>query len=161
MSSFWCTSAPILGLLTIALGSCSAHGERAVARIEIADDLDARLAKFAPVVIETDLSELSDVDRQVLDELIAASVLMGEIFLRQAWHGNAAMLASLKGLDHPQRDSAITYFQMMVGPWDRLDETNFLGGGARPEGAGYYPPTMESAEFVRWVAEHPQQNAGG
>jgi len=164
MSSSWCASASVAGLLVSALTSCAASlGSQAelvteketVMQIEIAPDLDQRLARFAPVVIETDLSELSAVDRQVLDELIAASKLMGEIFLRQAWRQNPALLERLQELDHPQREQAITYFKMMVGPWDRLDEINFLGDAARPEGAGFYPADLESSELAAWVARYP------
>lgn len=163
MCSSWCASASIAGILVSALGCAAPSGPKSEVVIEpevdmdiqIAPDLDQRLARFAPVVIETDLSGLSAVDRQVLDELIAASKLMGEIFLRQAWTQNPVVLEQLQALHDPQREEALTYFRMMVGPWDRLDETNFLGDEARPEGAGFYPADLESAELAAWVARYP------
>ena len=107
----------IVGLLVSTMSSCTeTSGSESEVKIEIAADLDQRLAKFAPVKIGADLSDLSATDRQVLEELIAASKLMGEIFLRQAWHQNPAILDRLQKLEHPQREQALSYFRLLVGP---------------------------------------------
>jgi hypothetical protein len=127
-----------------------------LADMDIAADIDARLARFAPVEIRADLGDLSEQDRQVLAELIAASRPMGEIFLRQAGHQNVALRQALRDAVGPMAAAARRYFRVMAGPWDRLDESNFLGaGGERPEGAGFYPQDMSREEFRDWLEDRP------
>jgi hypothetical protein len=56
--------------------------------MQIAPDVEQRLAKFSPTPLEADLSSLSAEDRKVLDLLVQAARQMDEIFLRQVWVGN-------------------------------------------------------------------------
>ena len=150
----------LTGLITLGLAlACASRNrlERHPDQMGIADDVAERLERFAPVVITTELSELSVGERAVLDELISASRSMNEIFLRQAWGGNVAMRQELEAQRGPNAANASTLFRVMVGPWDRLDETSFIGDHERPEGAGYYPEGMTKEELDAWVALHPDQ----
>ena len=122
----------------------------------IRPDVKARLEQFAPVRIEADLSGLTPEDRKVLDKLIEASRLIGEIFLRQAWAENPALKQQLAAGEDPVRKHARTYFDVMAGPWDRIDSQPFIGSLPRPDGAGFYPPDMTKQEADAWIAAHPE-----
>jgi len=125
----------------------------------IRDDIGERLAKYTPTPIEADLSGLSEADRKVLDKLIGASRKMSEIFLRQAWSANPELRQALMlGSDERSR-KALAFFDINVGPWDRIDETPFVGDLHRPDGAGFYPTDMKKDEFEAWLAGHPGDDA--
>ena len=125
----------------------------------IAGDVAERLERFEPVEILVNRDELSETEEKVLAELVAASRLMGEIFRRQAWAGNPKMRARLLVSGDANAATALQLFDVMVGPWDRLNEEPFIGSMERPEGAGYYPNDMTSEEFKSWVDAHPEQKA--
>ncbi len=134
-----------IGLVTLAgLGACGTLG------IGGMNDIDARLAKFAPVRIQADLSDLPASEREALDHLVAAAKLMEPIFLRQAWHENPRHAETLDG---PARE----LFFIHAGIWDRIDEEPFVGSTPRPEVAGFYPADLTREEFDAYVAAHPEQ----
>lgn len=135
-------------------------GDEGPGEMVMADDLDQRLAQYAPTELAADLSSLSEEDRAVLRELVAAARYMDEIFLRQAWRGNPELRDRLALYDGPQAEAARTYFDLNFGPWDRLaGHEPFLGEKPHPEGAGYYPEEMTREDFERWIAEHPEDEA--
>lgn len=124
--------------------------------MEIAPDVEARLAQLAPTPVEADLSALSAEDRQVLDLLIQAAQLMDEIFLRQVWVGNPALRDRLQGLEGEDAEAAWEYYKVNFGPWDRLAAFEpFIGQMPHPDGAGYYPTDMSEAELEAWLEAHP------
>ncbi len=124
--------------------------------LRIVPDIDKRIAQFAPTPMKPDISALSAEDRQVLAKLVEAAKYMNEIFLRQAWTGNPEMRQSLAKLQGTDAEAARLYFDINVGPWDRLDERKpFLGDKPHPPGAGYYPEGMTKEEFEAWIAKHP------
>ena len=128
-----------------------------VIEMEIAPDVEERLAQFVPTRLEADLSSLSDRDRRVLDTLVQAAQLMDEIFLRQVWTGNPAFRDRLQGLEGPGAEAAWEYYEINFGPWDRLAAFEpFIGDTPHPPGAGYYPPDLTAAELEAWLAAHPK-----
>ncbi|HYG62755.1 MAG TPA: hypothetical protein VEL74_09260 [Thermoanaerobaculia bacterium] len=123
---------------------------------KIVPDIASRVAKFAPIPLQADLSALSASDRQVLDLLIQASHYMDDIFLRQAWAGNPEMQREIAGWQGENAEAAREYFRINFGPWDRLAESEpFIGDLKHPEGAGYYPEDMTKEEFEAWIAKNP------
>jgi len=81
---------------------------------------------------------------------------MNDIFVRQAWTGNPDLRRQLDASSAPPAADALAYFDVNVGPWDRLDEAPFVGTMHRPETAGYYPDDMTKEEFEAWIAAHPE-----
>jgi hypothetical protein len=129
---------------------------RGAREMEIASDIDERVAQFVPTPLTADLSALSPKDRRVLDTLVQAAQLMDEIFLRQVWTGNPALRDRLQGLEGPDAEAAWQYYEINFGPWDRLAAFEpFIGHTPHPEGAGYYPADMTAEEFEAWLEEHP------
>jgi hypothetical protein len=159
----------ILALIAAGCGGAGQEGDRSdtagasaefpvvagVKTAQVRSDVVSRLAKFAPTPIEADLSTLSDSQRQVLDKLIEASRLMGETFQRQAWAANPELRRHLMGASDKHSQATLAYFDIHVGPWDRLDDEPFVGDLARPEGAGYYPADLSKAEFEGWLEQNP------
>lgn len=142
------------GFLLLALAACS-KGDKL--DLTVLEDIDQRLAKYAEVEITADISFLPENEKQALHKLIQASKYMDEIFLRQVSEQNPDLLAALEKRGAGVR-SALAYFKINFGPWDRLDENHpFIGSTPKPEGAGYYPPDMTKEEFDAYVEAHPDE----
>jgi hypothetical protein len=124
--------------------------------LRVVPDIDKRVAQFSPTPLHADLTALEGEDRKVLVKLVEASHLMNEVFLRQAWAGNAELRAQLKSSHEPHAVGARQYFAINFGPWDRLAERQpFIGDTPRPPGAGYYPEDLTKEAFEDWIAKHP------
>jgi len=103
-----------------------------------AEEIQRRVAQFAPVRLTFDESLLDANQRRVMKKLVEASDILDEIFRTQVWAGNPALAEALAVAEGAGMDAARTYFQIMYGPWDRLEEeTPFLNVEGKPEGAGY------------------------
>ena len=148
----------------LALAGCSSHDADAdlaappLADGITADDLGERLAQFAPVAIDADVSTLAPWERAVLARLIEASDIMHELFMLQVSPNNLAWRNALAaGADTREGQAARDYFNVMAGPWDRLAENEpFLDVGPKPAGAGYYPSDITSEEIDEWLRLHPE-----
>jgi hypothetical protein len=159
------TAVPAALATLLAVASCAPAPQEDEAALEaepegniaIAPDVEERLARFSPTEISADLSALSDEDRQVLALIVDASRDLDPIFLRQAWQGNPDLAARLAGWTEGKRGAAHDYFEVNFGPWDRLEDMEpFLGDVQHPEGAGYYPEDMTTAEMDAWLEAHPE-----
>jgi peptidase M49-like protein len=132
----------------------------ASAKLAVVPDIAARVAQMPRTVIDYDRSLLNENERQVVAKLIEASKFIDEIFWRQASQSNPELRTHLQA----QGGAGYDYFLINRGRWDRLKENEpfiepFAAAGARPPGAGFYPPDMTKEEFERYVAAHPDQKA--
>jgi len=150
----------LLSILSVALLACDVatvpEAELESAQpLHVVDDIELRLAQFVPTDLTADISHLSENDRQVLADLVAAATIMDEIFLRQVWVGNPEMRQRLAS----EADAATQeYFRVNFGPWDRIAELEpFIGDMPHPDGAGYYPVDMSRDELSAWIEAHPDQ----
>ncbi|KAA3619320.1 MAG: hypothetical protein DWQ05_00965 [Calditrichaeota bacterium] len=145
-------------ILIIALVGCTKQDSF---ELKIAPDIESRLAKFAAVDISTDITFLPENEQKALLKIIEASHFMQEIFLRQVWQGNPELLAKLQKASGTKYKSALAYFKIMAGPWDRLQaEEPFIGEMEKPHGAGYYPTDITKKEFESFVASlSPEEGA--
>src|SRR5436190_13609435 len=83
--------------------------------------LSAKIRRFAPTDVTTDLAQLSDNDRKALDKIIAAAKLLDPLFMRQVWSGNEALQKKLEADTSPEGRERLHYFMINKGPWSRLD----------------------------------------
>ena len=119
--------------------------------------LEARVAQFAPATIDFDDTALEAWEKQVLVRLVEASDIMHELFTIQVSPMNPEWRKRLEKQRGAGRDAALAYFDIMIGPWDRLDhDAPFLDVGPKPEGAGYYPTDLTREEFETWLRSHPE-----
>ena len=102
-----------------------------------------RLAAYAPVRLEADLSTLDLGQIEVLNLLIQAANVMDELFWLQAYGPSESFLAGIADAD------ARAFAKMNYGPWDRLNgDAPFLPGySQKPLGARFYPEDMTREEF--------------
>lgn len=121
--------------------------------------LASKVAQFEPVVLEADLSSLSESERATLTALIEAARLMDPIYDRQVWaeypdHEARLIDAAEQGGELEQL--RLTYFRMMRGPWDRQDHFSpFAINIPHPPGAGFYPPGLTVDEFKAYLEQNP------
>ncbi len=106
------------------------------------------LAKYTDFTLTTDVSTLTDAQKQMIPLLIDAAKAMDQGFWMQAYPGDREEL--LGGLDADTRRFA----EINYGPWDRLDgNAPFVEGvGPKPAGANFYPADM-SKEDLEAAAE--------
>jgi len=106
----------------------------------------SRFDIYAEVGLTTDLSHLSDNQRQMIGLLIDAAKITDDIFWQQVWGDKDALLDSIED-DKMRRFAYYNY-----GPWDRLaaDQPFIESYGPRPPGARFYPEDMSKEEFEAW-----------
>lgn len=111
---------------------------------------EERLDIYQSVELEADLSHLTDKQRKIVTLLIDASVIMDDLFWRQAYPGNREQfMARIK-------DPVVRAFAgLNYGPWDRLNnEKPFIQGyGEKPLGANFYPADMTRDEFTAFASD--------
>ena len=107
-------------------------------------ELQQKVDEFAEFTLTTDLSVLSEKERQLIPVLIEIADVMDELYWEQYF--GAENRASLDTLNDPAMKA---YAQIMYGAWDRLDEEKpFIPGyGERPAGCNFYPVDMTAEEF--------------
>jgi len=133
----------------------------AAAATETIDQLAATRAHMARIDMRPDISYLDAEEKRVINLLIEASQLMTEIYLVQNAEDNPATrraVAAQGGKDGPL---LLDMFDLMAGPWDRLnDNAIFWGSQPHPAGGGFYPVGMTQQELDAYIAVHPDQKEG-
>ncbi|APX99549.1 dipeptidyl-peptidase 3 family protein [Lacinutrix venerupis] len=106
-------------------------------------EMQTNLDKYVNVKLTTDLSVLSDKERQMLPILISAANKMNDLFWYEAYGDCDALLADIKDEDTKK------YVKINYGPWDRLANNKpFVEGiGEKPKGANFYPADITKEEF--------------
>ncbi|NVJ49646.1 MAG: Zn-dependent hydrolase [Gammaproteobacteria bacterium] len=101
---------------------------------------------YAEFTLTSDLSHLSDKQKQMVAKLIDASTVMDKLFWQQAYGDKAHLLNSIAD-PKARRFADINY-----GPWDRLDgDKPFLSTiEEKPLGAAFYPADMTKDEYEQW-----------
>ncbi|MCO6487680.1 MAG: hypothetical protein J5I98_04640 [Phaeodactylibacter sp.] len=137
-----------LALSLTFIASCAGEsGQETTGQASPADslivDIDQRLAKYVPVRLTTDLSQLSGKQKQLIPVLIEAGKIMDELFWYEAYGHKDSLMEALTN-EKLERFVAINY-----GPWDRLagNEPFIYGTGPKPAGANFYPVDMTKEEF--------------
>ena len=109
----------------------------------------SRFDIYTEVGLTTDLSHLSDNQKQMIGLLIDAAKITDDIFWQQVWGDKDELLNSI---DDPKMKRFAFY---NYGPWDRLaaDQSFIESYGPRPKGARFYPEDMSKTEFEAWQQE--------
>jgi hypothetical protein len=116
-----------------------------------------QLTKLVPSEMNPDLSILTDEERQVLELLVRASCCMDAAFFRQVYEWNYCIQEEFNRSVDPGLPWYQTYFNLMYGPWDRLNNNKaFLDADAKPRGANFYPLNISEAEWEAHLEAHPE-----
>ncbi|HXS97897.1 MAG TPA: hypothetical protein VN736_25030 [Candidatus Limnocylindrales bacterium] len=121
--------------------------------------LQKMIARFAPVKLQYDESQLSPGDRGALHKLTDAARVLNYLFMDQLWSGDRALYRQLERDTTPLGQARLHYFWLNKGPWSDLDgHTAFLPGvpERKPLGANFYPADMTREEFEAWVKTLPE-----
>jgi len=123
--------------------------------------LKSKIARFAPTKITFDHSLLNERQKEVVKRLHKAARIIDSIFLKQVYSKNFEIKKRLESSNDPADKLKLEYFNIMFGPFDRLDHNEpFIGKEKKPLGANFYPEDMTKAEFENWLKEHPEDKDG-
>jgi len=115
------------------------------------------IAKFAPTELNYDANSLDERQKMVVKKLYEASKIMDEIFLEQVYSKNNQIKADLMKQDTEQAKEELELFNIMFGPFNRLEhDAPFIGTEKKPLGANFYPEDMTKEEFETWVKNNPK-----
>jgi len=124
------------------------------------NDIRARLAAYAPVRLQADLSGLGAREREALGKIVTAVQAVDGIYWkqmgRQALEARRALEAGAGPVGRLYRD----FLSINYGPFDiRRDNERFTAAGSpagpRLAGAGFYPEDMTKEEFERRLRDFP------
>ena len=112
----------------------------------LTEDMKERLANFEEVTLTTDLSWLSENEREIIRILMQAANIMDDIFWMQSYGDKNELF------DRIDNEYAREYAKIHYGPWDRLDANRAFvpGYDDKPLGANFYPQDMTREEFEAW-----------
>lgn len=104
------------------------------------------LETYVPVKLTTDLSAISENDKQLIPILIEIAQIMDELYWEQSVGKKDEFLSQIKEPD--EKEFALINY----GPWDRLNGNRpFIASyGEKPAGANFYPKDMTKEEFEKW-----------
>lgn len=107
------------------------------------ETIEKKVQRYKTVSLTTDLSVLTEKEKQMIPLLIEISKIMDDLFWYEAYGDKEELYATF---DDP---STIKYLNINYGPWDRLaGNTPFIKGyGEKPPGANFYPIDMTREEF--------------
>jgi hypothetical protein len=136
----------ILSLLFIfSTISCKQQGEKSTEEMEEnkVEYVFADPDKYITVKLESDLSVLSENQKQILRLLFAAAQIMDDLYWEQCFGNKEELVNSI------ENDTVKRFVLINYGPWDRLrGNAPFIERfGAKPKGANYYPHDMTEEEF--------------
>ena len=102
------------------------------------NEIKQKADEFATFKLTTDLSILSEKERQMLPLLFEAANLMDEIFWQEAFGNKDELFTEVRD-EYTEKFLKINY-----GPWERLNNNkSFLPDFSyKPAGANFYPSDM-------------------
>jgi len=106
-------------------------------------EIQKKVNEFVEVELSSDISHLSDNQKEMLGYLFDAATLMEDIYWQEAYGDKEALLSSIE--DQAEKE----FVKINYGPWERLNGNEpFLEGiGPKPAGANFYPTDMTKEEF--------------
>ena len=102
--------------------------------------------EFVSFKLTTDLSVLTEKEKQMLPLLLEAAKVMEEIYWEEAFGNKEELFANEMG-EYTEK-----FLKLNYGPWERLNNNKpFLDGfGAKPAGANFYSANISKEEFEAW-----------
>jgi hypothetical protein len=146
----------LLVLMVAAVGC----GKKVIESTAEVTEVAAQVNKFAPVHLRFDPKLLDANETAALEKIVQAATFMDEIFLNQVYSQNEALQIELLDNYVPETEPYLQLFQIMFGPFNRLEEDKpFINHLPKPVGANFYPEEMTKSEFLEWIETHPADKA--
>ena len=137
----------ILTIAAVAV-SCTGKPKQETTKEEVKVTNYSDLTKqYAKVQLTSDISHLSDNEKQMLNYLYEVGNIMDDIFWTQQFGSDKETF-----LNSIQDPDARLFAEINYGPWNHFDGlAPFLPEyGEMPAGAGFYPADMTKEEFEAW-----------
>jgi len=130
------------------------------AHLQVAADLDQRLAKFRRVDMPFHSAGLTARERQLVEKLADACRYLEEIYWRQSDPDGLMLYQSLAGSTSPKDVKLRHYLSINASRFDLIDENKpFVGTTPMPPGRGFYPQDLSREKIEQYVKEHPDKKA--
>jgi hypothetical protein len=102
-----------------------------------------KVAQFATVKLSTDLSKLTEKERQMIPILLEVAQIMDDLYWKQSLGDKKTFLDTISD-PYAKQFAMINY-----GPWERLNDNKpFINGiGEKPKGVNFYPIDITKEEF--------------
>jgi Peptidase family M49 len=138
----------------------SAGRGAASTNMQVAPDLEKRLAKWRPVRMPFNPKGLTAKEIKMVGKLVDACRYLDEIYWRQSDPEGLSLFQTLEGSSNPH-DVALKRFLRINGSrFDLLDENRpFVGKEQMPPGRGLYPRGLTRDQIEQYVKEHPDKKA--
>jgi hypothetical protein len=109
----------------------------------VMSEMQKKVDQFAVVTLSSDISQLSENQKEMLRLFFKVADIMDEIYWMQSYGDKNHLLDTLRD------ESMKNFIRINYGPWERLNNNSpFVPGiGEKPKGANFYPIDMTSAEF--------------
>lgn len=136
-------------ILTIAAISIIAACTNQSKNMETENELQNKVNEFAEVELTSDISHLSDNQKEMLGYLFEAGKLMEDIFWKESYGNKEELCNSIT-------DPVVKEFvKINFGPWERLNNNkSFVEGiSEKPKGANFYPADMTKEEFEAFESD--------
>src|SRR2546423_2248222 len=138
----------------------SAAKGAASAGMQVAPDLDQRLARFRRVRMPFQSAGLNARERKLVNKLVDASRYLEEIFWRQIDPEALTLYQSLAGSKSPRDQKLRRYLWINASRFDLLDQNKpFVGTASMPPGRGFYPQGLTREQIEQYVKDHPEKKA--
>ncbi|HTX87803.1 MAG TPA: hypothetical protein VMC08_02350 [Bacteroidales bacterium] len=132
--------------LTVVFISCNHQVEKKITMSKEDSLMTAKIGQLAVVRLTTDLTRLTDKEKQMIPILIDVAKIMEALFWEQSFGNKENFLGQIN-------DSLVRrYAEINYGAWDRLNDNKpFMEDyGTKPAGANFYPYDMTKEEFGKW-----------
>jgi len=138
----------------------SAAKGAASAGMQVAPDLDQRLARFRRVRMPFQSAGLNAREQKLVNKLVDASRYLEEIFWRQIDPEALTLYQSLAGSKSPRDQKLRRYLWINASRFDLLDQNKpFVGTASMPPGRGFYPQGLTREQIEQYVKDHPEKKA--
>jgi len=125
---------------------------------EVAPDLEQRLARFKRVEMPFTYEPFSAHERKVIDELIAASRDLEDIYWRQNSPEDIPIYNSLSKSKDEKSQALRRYLWINGSRYDQIEENKpFIGNAPMPPGRNLYQRGITRDEIEAYVKAHPNQ----
>ncbi len=135
-------------VVTLFSYSCNQSGEQKQTEEPTMTEMEKKVNEFASFKLTTDLTRLTEKEKQMLPLLFEAANIMNDVFWIQAFGDKQVALDSAKD------EATKKFVEINYGPWERLNDNKpFIESfGEKPAGANFYPKDMTAEEFEAFDA---------
>jgi hypothetical protein len=128
------------------------------AAMNVAPDLDQRLARWQTVHMPFHSQGLSPREVKMVAKLVDACRYLEDIFWRQNDPDALTLYQSLASSTNPHDKKLRHYVWINASRFDLLDENKpFVGTAPMPPGRGFYPQGLTREQIEQFVKDHPEK----